>query len=65
MAERKSGTLMTLDYRGWVFTHDGNWLTMRKEQTSFTVSGDTIRMSDLQTFAQGWVAADLFLGTRN
>lgn len=65
MPERKTGTLMTLDFRGWVFTHDGNWLTIRKEQTSFTVSGDTIQMSDLQTFAQGWVAADLFLGPRN
>lgn len=64
MAERKTGTLMTLDFRGWVFTHDGNWLTIRKEQTSFTVSGATIEMSDLTTFAQGWVAAQLFLGER-
>lgn len=65
MADRKSGSLMTFDYRGWVFTHDGHWLTIRREQTSFTVSGDTIQMNELQTFAQGWVAADLFLGPRN
>lgn len=60
----KPGTVMTLTFRGWVFTHDGRWLTMKKGQTSMTVSGDTIEMGDLLTFAQGWVAAELFLGER-
>lgn len=60
----KPGTIMTLTFRGWTFTHDGRWLTMKKGQNSMTVSGDTIGMSDLMTFAQGWVAAELFLGDR-
>lgn len=65
MADKKTGTLMTLTFRGWTFTHDGRWLTMKKGDTSFIVSGDTIQMNELQTFAQGWVAAELFLGPRN
>lgn len=58
----KPGTIMTLTFRGWTFTHDGRWLTMKKGQNTFTVSGSTIEMGDLMTFAQGWVAAEMFVG---
>lgn len=58
----KPGTIMTLTFRGWIFTHDGKWLTMKKGQNTFTVSGATIEMNGLLTFAQGWVAAEMFVG---
>jgi len=51
----------TLTYRGWTFTHDGKWLTMRQGQNSMTVSGLTIERKDLDTFAKGWATAELFL----
>ena len=57
----KPGTIMTLTFRGWVFTHDGRWLTMKTGDTTFTVSGATIEMTDLLVFAQGWVAAHMFM----